>query len=61
MPFGVANAPSEFMRLMMDLLHEHIEKGYCIVFIDDKLIYSRTEADHGKDVRAVLDNLRKSI
>ena len=29
MPFGAANAPSEFMRLMMDLLHEHIEKGYC--------------------------------
>ena len=37
MPFGVANAPSEFMRLMADLLFDHIDKGYCIVFIDDIL------------------------
>ena len=40
MPFGAANAPSDFMRLMARLL-EHIDKGYCIVFIDDILIYSK--------------------
>ena len=47
---------------MMDLLHEHIEKGYCIVFIDDMLIFSCSEADHDTlaHVKAVLDTLRKA-
>jgi hypothetical protein len=34
-PFGLANAPSEFMRLMTDRLRKHIDGGYCIVFLDD--------------------------
>ena len=60
MPFGAANAPSEFMRLMADLLLEHIDKGYCIVFIDDILIFSRNDEDHECHVRAVMDTIRKA-
>ena len=60
MPFGAANAPSEFMRLMLDLLVEHIEKGYYIVFIDNILIYSRTDEDHERHVKSVLDTIRKA-
>ena len=60
MPFGAANAPSEFMRLMADLLFEHVEKGYCIVFIDDMLVFSRNAEDHERHVRAVMDTIRKA-
>ena len=54
MPFGAANAPSEFMSLMADLVFEHIEKGYCIVFIDDILIICRRNEDRERHVRAVV-------
>ena len=60
MPFGAANAPSEFMRLMGDLLVEHIDKGYYIVFIDDILIYSWTDEDHEHHVKSILDTIRKA-
>ena len=58
MPFGAANAPREFMHLIADLLIEHIDKGYCIVFIDDILISSRSDEDHERHVRAVMDTIR---
>ena len=60
MPFGAANAPSEFMRPMADLLFEHIDKGYCIVFIDDILVFSRTAEDHERHVWSVMDTIRKA-
>ena len=60
MPFGAANAPSKFMRLMADLLFDHIDKGYCIVFIDDILVFSRTAEEHKHHVQAVMDTIRKA-
>ena len=45
---------------MADLLFEHIDKGYCIVFIDDILIFSRSDEDHERQVRAVMDTIRKA-
>ena len=60
MPFGAANAPSEFMRLMANLLVELIDDGYCIVFIDDILIYSGTNEDHERHVKSALDTSRKA-
>ena len=60
MPFGAANAPSEFMRLMVDLLFGHINKGYCNGSTNDIPIYSRNDEDHGHHVRAVVDPIRKT-
>ena len=57
--FGAANALSEFMRLMADLLVEHIDKGCCIVFIDDIFAYSRNDEDHERHVKSVMDKIRK--
>jgi hypothetical protein len=59
MPSGLSNAPAEFMRLMYDVLKKHIEKGYCIVFLDDIMIYSKNAREHEHHVRSVLDTLRK--
>ena len=57
LPLGAANAPSEFMRLMADLLFDHIDKGYCIVFIDDILVFSLTAEEHKHHVQAVMDTI----
>lgn len=65
MPMGISNGPSSFMRLMNDVLRPYIDK-FCVAFLDDVLIYSRSEAehlDHIKKVLAALDaaNLKCKI
>jgi hypothetical protein len=56
-PQGIATAPAWFMRMVTELLAPH--KAYCVVFIDDILIFSATQAEHERHVREVLDTLRK--
>jgi hypothetical protein len=56
-PQGIATAPAWFMRMVTELLAPH--KAYCVVFIDDILIFSATQEEHERHVREVLDTLRK--
>ncbi|KAL8093964.1 hypothetical protein AgCh_035734 [Apium graveolens] len=58
MPFGVTNAPAVFMDLMNRVFRNYLDK-FVILFIDDILIYSRTEKEHEKYLRMVLQTLRK--
>ena len=57
LPFGLTNAPSSFMRLMNNVLSEYLDK-FVVVFLDDVLIYSKSEADHVQHVEMVLNKLR---
>ncbi|TYJ98702.1 pol protein [Cucumis melo var. makuwa] len=45
MSFGLTNAPAVFMDLMNRVFREFLDT-FVIVFIDDILIYSKTEAEH---------------
>ena len=60
MPFGLSNAPSEFMRVMSDLLREHVKAGYCVVFIDDILIFSKDLTQHIRHLEKVLETIHKA-
>ena len=47
MPFGLTNALATFQRLMESCLRElHLQ--YCIIYLDDIIIFSKNPADHIK-------------
>jgi hypothetical protein len=56
--FGLTNAPSYFMYLMNKVFMEYLDK-FVVVFIDDILIYSRSEEEHEEHLRLVLQKLRE--
>ena len=47
MSFGLTNAPAYFMYLMNSVFMPELDKSI-VVFIDDILIYSKTEDEHTK-------------
>ena len=57
-PFGLSNAPVVFMFLMNGVFQEYLDK-LVIVFLDDILVYSKTEGEHEKHLRMVLQVLRE--
>jgi hypothetical protein len=57
-PFGLSNAPVVFMYLMNGVFREYLDK-FVIVFLDDILIYSKSEEEHEKHLRMVLKVLRE--
>jgi len=59
MPFGLNIAPSGFQRHLNNLLAEKIDRGV-VVYIDDTLIYSKTEEEHFELVRWVLQKLTEN-
>jgi hypothetical protein len=59
MSFGLTNAPAYFMYLMNKVFMLYLDK-FVMVFIDDILIFSRTEEEHEKHLRMVLEKLRSN-
>ena len=58
MSFGLTNAPAAFMELMNGVFRPYLD-SFVIVFIDDILVYSKTEEDHVRHLRIVLQRLRE--
>ncbi|GKA59277.1 putative reverse transcriptase domain-containing protein [Tanacetum coccineum] len=52
MPFGLTNSPLVFMDLMNRVCMSYLDK-FAIVFIDDILIYSKTQEEHVEHLRKV--------
>ncbi|GJS67642.1 putative reverse transcriptase domain-containing protein [Tanacetum coccineum] len=58
MPFGLTNAPAMFMDLMNRVCKPYLDK-FIIVFIDDILVYSKENEEHGKHLKIILELLKK--
>jgi hypothetical protein len=59
MSFGLTNAPAYFMYLMNKVYMEYLDK-FVVFFIYDILIFSKTEEEHGKHLRMILEKLRSN-
>jgi hypothetical protein len=58
MSFELTNAPAYFMYLLNKVFMEHLDMFF-MVFIDDILIYSRSEEEHEEHLRLVLQKLQE--
>ncbi|KAD3336887.1 hypothetical protein E3N88_32406 [Mikania micrantha] len=58
MPFGQTNAPAVFMDIMNRVCKPYLD-NFIIVFIDDILIYSKTQEEHKEHLQLALELLRQ--
>ena len=58
MPFGLCNAPPTFQRLMQNCLGE-LNLTYCLIYLDDVIVFSDTPNEHLRRMCVVFDCLRK--
>ena len=58
MPFGISNVLGVFMEYMNRTFHSYLDK-FVMVFIDDILIYSKSEGGHVKHLRIMLQVLKE--
>jgi hypothetical protein len=58
MSFGLTIAPAYFMYLMNKVFLEYLDK-FVVVFIDDILVYSRSEEEHEEHLCLALQKLRE--
>ena len=59
MPFGLTNAPAAFQAYINQALRGLVD-DFCIVYLDDILIFSRTEEEHAEHLQLVCQRLREA-
>jgi len=57
--FGMTNSSATFQTMMNDIFWDLIAEGIMVVYLDDILIFTRTEEGHTKAIRQVLQVLQE--
>ena len=59
MPFGLTNAPATFQHLMENCLGD-LHLNWCIIYLDDIIVYSKTPEEHLERLEAVFKKIAKA-
>ena len=59
MPFRLTNAPATFQFLMQSCLG-NLYLQYCIIFLDDIIVFSKIPEKHLDRLKAVFEQLKKA-
>ncbi|KAG1262306.1 hypothetical protein G6F66_014312 [Rhizopus arrhizus] len=59
LPFGLTNSPPTFQKMMNAVLEDYLDK-FVLVYLDDILVYSKSEEEHLEHLRLVLHKLREN-
>jgi hypothetical protein len=59
MPFGLTNAPATFQAYINRALRGLVD-DFCVVYLDDILIFSKTEEEHHQHLELVVERLRNA-
>ena len=54
MPYGLCNTPATFQHLMQNCLGE-LNLTYTLIYLDDGIVYSKTEEEHLVHLHAILE------
>ena len=59
MPFGLANVPATFQNIMNEIFKDMFDQGV-VNYLDNILIYSRSEEDHIAQIKKVWSAYRNT-
>ena len=59
MPMGLCNAPATFQTLMNQIFYDCIDV-FLVVYMDDLLVFSKTEEEHFRNLETVLERLKRN-
>jgi len=59
MYFGLCNSPGSFQNMVNDVLREWIDKGGCMIYLDDILNFAKERDEYVAGVRGILQTLRE--
>ena len=58
--FGMTNSPATFQTMINDIFRNLIAEGIMVVYLDDILIFTKTEEKHTQAVQQVLQVLKEN-
>jgi hypothetical protein len=59
LPMGLTNSPATFQSYINNALHGYID-DFCVVYLDDILIFSRSKEEHQQHIDLIMERLRKA-
>ncbi|ESK81723.1 reverse transcriptase-rnase h-integrase [Moniliophthora roreri MCA 2997] len=57
--FGLSNSPATFQAFMNDILSDFIDEGWCVVYMDDILLFSKDQTEHRERTERLMHRLKK--
>ena len=59
MPFGLKNSPAIFQRILSGVIRKHNLQSFCVNYIDDILIFSKSFMEHVEHLRLLFNAIQE--